>query len=126
MLPLAGRPGFFDERGEEYYRRTRQAKFGKSFEQIAEEGVRTWGNVREKWSAFGKLLDLNGSGPFVMGEQISYADLMLGAAFCWIRICEGGDMKIWKEMSEWQSGRWGKLWERIEPVVRNSSEVSQQ
>ncbi|KAG8679884.1 hypothetical protein FRC08_016674 [Ceratobasidium sp. 394] len=123
MLPLVGRHGFLDDRGEEYYRRTRQARFGKSLEQLAEDGVRAWGNVREKWDEFGKRLDLNKSGPFVMGEQISYADLMLGAAFCWIRVAEGGDMKLWRDMSGWQNGRWGKLWSEIEKFVQDSSEV---
>ncbi|KAG9122144.1 hypothetical protein FRC07_001605 [Ceratobasidium sp. 392] len=124
MLPLVGRQGFLDDRGEEYYRRTRQARVGKPLEQLAEDGVRTWGNVRETWDAFGKHLDANGTGPFVMGEQIAYADLMLGAAFCWIRTAEGGEMKIWKDFSGWQDGRWGKLWEGIQEVVQNPSEVS--
>lgn len=121
MLPLVGRPGFLDDRGEEYYRRTRQARFGKPFEQLAEEGRQKWGDVREKWEEFGKLLDLNKGpgeqGPFVMGNQISYADLVLVAAFCWIKRAEGGDMKLWQDMSQWQGGRWGNLWNEVEKII---------
>lgn len=128
MLPLVARHGFLDERGEEHYHRTRQAKFGKSFSEMAEEGAQNWGQVLEKWDALGSLLDLNTSaeekGPFMMGKQISYADLMLGAAFYWIRKAEGGDMRLWKDIAERQDGRWAKLWNEIEKYAKDSSEVS--
>ncbi|QRV89953.1 glutathione S-transferase [Ceratobasidium sp. AG-Ba] len=125
LLPLVGRPGFLDSRGEEYFRRTRGERFGKPLDQVAkEDGPRSWEEAREKWNAFGKHLAQNKSGPFVMGDQISYADLMLGALFYWVRVIEPGDeMKLWKDMSSWQDGRWGKLWAEVEQYTQKSSEV---
>ncbi|KAG8683631.1 hypothetical protein FRC11_013273 [Ceratobasidium sp. 423] len=86
MLPLVGRSGFLDDRGEEYYRRTRQARYGKSLDQLAEEGLQTWGQVQESWDAFGRLISVDEgpkkASPFIMGSQISYADLLLVAVFC--------------------------------------------
>jgi glutathione S-transferase len=121
MLPLVGRPGFLDDRGEEYYRRTRQERYGKTFEQLAEEGRQKWHEVHEKWDTLGELLDLNKgpgeAGPFVMGSQISYADLVIVAAFCWIRRAESEEVKLWQEISQWQSGRWETLWNEVEKVI---------
>ncbi|KAF8604620.1 hypothetical protein BDV93DRAFT_440373 [Ceratobasidium sp. AG-I] len=128
MLPLVARHGFLDDRGEEYYHRTRQAKLGKSFAEMAEDGAQNWAQVLEKWDALGSQLDLNTApderGPFVMGKHISYADLMLGAAFYWIRKAEGGDMKLWRDISGRQDGRWKKLWNEVEKYTQESSEVS--
>ncbi|CAE6468993.1 unnamed protein product [Rhizoctonia solani] len=117
MLPLVGQPGFLDDRGEEYYRRTRQAKFGKSLEQLAEEGLQTWGKVQESWETFGRLLESDTTGPFVMGTRISYADLVLVAAFCWIKRADGQDGRTWQEIRQWQGGRWGVLWDGVEKTV---------
>ncbi|EUC55845.1 glutathione transferase, putative [Rhizoctonia solani AG-3 Rhs1AP] len=121
MLPLVGRSGFLDDRGEEYYRRTRQARFGKSLEQLADEGRQSWGQVRETWDAFGRLIDINEEPneavPFVMESQISYADLLLVAVFCWVKRAENSDKGLWEEMSQWQGGRWKNLWEAVEKAV---------
>ncbi|QRV75260.1 glutathione S-transferase [Ceratobasidium sp. AG-Ba] len=125
LLPMVGRPGFLDDRGHEYFQRTRHKRFGKSLARLAEEdGPRTWAEGPKVWGAFKEHLDKNGGGPFVMGEQISYADLMLGALFYWVRITEPGDeKKLWKDISTWQDGRWARLWAEVEPYTQNSSEV---
>ncbi|CAE6431507.1 unnamed protein product [Rhizoctonia solani] len=120
MLPLVGRPGFLDHRGEEYFRRTRQARFGKSLEQLAVEGRQSWGQVKESWGTFGCLIDSNRlteHSPFVMGNQISYADLLLVAIFCWVKRAEIDDKSLWGEISQWQGGRWRELWDGVEGVT---------
>jgi glutathione S-transferase len=117
MLPLVGQPGFLDDRGEEYYRRTRQARFGKSLEQLAEDGRQTWGRVQESWESFGSILEPSATGPFVMDDQISYADLVLVAVFCWVKRADGQDGKLWQEIKQWQGGRWEALWDGVEKAV---------
>lgn len=123
MIPLVARSGFLDDKAEVFYRRKWETKFGKPLEQVAEEGHQGWarGEAQAKWNALGELLDLNKrtneAGPFVMGSQISYADLMLVAAFCWTRRAETDDRKAWQEISQWQGGRWGTLWSEVEQVI---------
>ncbi|KAH7333809.1 hypothetical protein B0J17DRAFT_674186 [Rhizoctonia solani] len=120
MLPLVGRPGFLDDRGEEYYRRSREARLGKSLEQLAEESRQSWGQVKESWDKLGCLIDSKRSNevsPFVMENQISYADLLLVAVFCWVKSAETEDKRLWGEISQWQEGRWRTLWDDVEEAI---------
>jgi glutathione S-transferase len=63
-------------------------------------------------------LDLNNgtneNGPFVMGDQISFADFTVAGMIFWLRRAEGGDMPQWKGMSEWQGRRWARIWAEAE------------
>jgi glutathione S-transferase len=126
ILPLIAKPGFLDDRGHEYFVRTRQARLKKN-EDPAETGSKKWGEIHDKWDDFGKKLDYNTGpgeeGPFVMGNQISFTDFAVGGMFHWLRRGEGGDMPRWKIMTEWQGGRWARLWAEIEKLEKASNEV---
>ncbi|KAL5635163.1 hypothetical protein ACGC1H_003005 [Rhizoctonia solani] len=119
---LTARPGFLDERGREYFLKTREEYF-KRIPADTSIGSKFWGDVHEKWSWFGEILDLNEQGPFVTGKQISFTDFAIGGVISWARRVEGGDMRIWKAISEWQGGRWARLWDEIEKLEKDSTEV---
>ncbi|KAF8600275.1 hypothetical protein BDV93DRAFT_268153 [Ceratobasidium sp. AG-I] len=127
MIPLIARHGFLDDRGEEFYL-ARQARLGNSLARMAEGGAQNWGQVLEKWDTLGLLLSLNIApdeiGPFVMGKQVSYSDLVLGGVLHWIQKTEDEDMKIWRDISELQDGWYGNLWDEVEKYTQDSSEVS--
>ncbi|KAH7342043.1 hypothetical protein B0J17DRAFT_649230 [Rhizoctonia solani] len=113
ILPLTGRPGFLDERGREHFLKARQEIF-KRFPTDTAIGSKYWGDIHEKWNWFGDMLDLNEEGPFVTGKQISFTNFAIG----------GGEMQIWKAISEWQGGRWARHWAEIEKLEKDSSEIA--
>ncbi|EUC65041.1 glutathione S-transferase, putative [Rhizoctonia solani AG-3 Rhs1AP] len=121
MVPLTARDGFLDERGREYLLKTRK-EFLKAPADTS-IGSKFWGDAHEKWSWFGEILDLNEEGPFVTGKQISFTDFAIGGIISFIRRVEGGDMQMWKAISEWQGGRWARLWTEIEKLEKDSTEV---
>ncbi|KAH7342056.1 hypothetical protein B0J17DRAFT_286108 [Rhizoctonia solani] len=123
MVPITARPGFPDERGREYFLRTREG-YLKTFPTDTSVGSKFWGNVHEKWNWFGETLDLNEEGLFVMGKQISFTDFAIGGIISFERRVEGEEMQIWRAMSEWQGGRWTRYWAEIEKLEKGSSEVS--
>ncbi|KAF8695705.1 Glutathione S-transferase, N-terminal domain, partial [Rhizoctonia solani] len=124
ILPFAAiRPGFLDEKGHEYYTRTRKAMFGKDLSEVMESSKENWMKAKAKWEALGNSLNLRDEGPFVMGKQMTFVDFALGCMLQAIRVYEGGEMTLWKDMSSWQDGLWGSFWVEIERVEANSSEV---
>ncbi|CAE6469430.1 unnamed protein product [Rhizoctonia solani] len=128
ILPyVAMRPGFLDEKGHEYYTRTRKAMFGKDLSEVMESSEENWKKAKSKWETLGNSLDLEGEdGPFVMGKQMTFVDFALGCMLQAVRKYEGGEMMLWKDMSSWQDGLWGAFWTEIARVEENSSEVVSQ
>ncbi|KAF8686420.1 Glutathione S-transferase, N-terminal domain [Rhizoctonia solani] len=126
LLPIAAtRTNFMDDKGYEYFNRTRKAIFGRELSELLPEVDTHWVKAREGWEALGDQLELGGKeGPFVMGSQISFIDFVLGGLLHGIQKCEGGEMKYWKDMSTWQNGRWATFWKEISRLEADSSEVS--
>ncbi|QRV74896.1 hypothetical protein RhiJN_17605 [Ceratobasidium sp. AG-Ba] len=127
-IGLVAKPGFLDERGREYFVRTRE-RWMKRLENPAETSSAKWGEIHDKWGDFGKQLDYNkgaDEGPFVMGKRISFTDFAIGGAIHWLRRAEGGDMPRWTNMAEWQGGRWARHWSEIETLENTSTEVGPQ
>lgn len=125
-LQLTARAGFLDERSHEYFNRTRADRL-KSFAVMTQSESKLWGEIHDKWDEFGKQLDLNNGpneqGPFVMGKQMSFTDFAIGGMIHWLRRVDGEDAPRWKNMAEWQGGRWARLWAEIEKLEKNSPEV---
>lgn len=126
VVPLVAAPGFLDERGTEYFKRTREEWFG-NLSDLAKAVPEKWEDARKKWDDFGTKLDLNKEtdeeGPFVMGDRISFIDFAIGGGIVWLQRAEGGDLTKWNEMAEWQGGRWARLWAEIEKLEKDSTEV---
>ncbi|CAE6461107.1 unnamed protein product [Rhizoctonia solani] len=126
LFPLTARTGFLDERGREYYLKTREEVL-KRIPADTSVGSKFWGDAHEKWKWFGEMLDLNEEGPFVTGKQISFTDFAVGGVFSFLRRIESvfdGDMPKWKAIAEWQGGRWARLWVEIEKLEKDSTEVA--
>ncbi|KAH7338343.1 hypothetical protein B0J17DRAFT_420783 [Rhizoctonia solani] len=127
VLPCAvARPEFLDERGREYYIRTRKVIYGRDIREFLLEAGDNWTKAKEKWETLGDQLDLGGrDGPFVMGDQISFADFAIGGVIHWVRKCEGREMTRWNDMSAWQGGRWSAFWREIEKLEANLEVTAQ-
>ncbi|ESK89757.1 hypothetical protein Moror_16840 [Moniliophthora roreri MCA 2997] len=57
---------------------------------------------------------LKKDGVFVMGDKPVFVDFSLAAWFFILRIAFGKDSREWKEIADWDDGRWSKLLEGVE------------
>ncbi|KAG9085374.1 hypothetical protein FS749_004466 [Ceratobasidium sp. UAMH 11750] len=124
VLPLASlRTDLLDERGMEYFRRTRSAIFGTDLPNLLDKAPENWSAAEERWDRINEVLDFNQGGPFTMGHQISFVDFVFGGLIHMVQKLEGGEMACWKRMAEWHGGRWARLWKEIEKLEADSSKV---
>lgn len=99
-------------RSQEYYRRTREARYGTTVEDIAPEGSErreaVWTGVRKGFMEYDKWITMNG-GMFVMGDKISFADVVVVSYLTWFKRLLGADSYLWKELMVAEKGRWAKM-----------------
>ena len=93
-------------RSEVYYRRVYRKKL---------EGGIPIGDARtEAWGKFEKGLDTihsylistDDKGPYMLGDTISWSDLLLFSYIYWLKAIFGADSKEWKDIASWNGGRW--------------------
>lgn len=82
---------------EEYFRRTRKARFdGVELADLARSekaGEPAWKEAEEGLKELVKILGENANGPFVLGREASYADLILAGFWAFLnRLDKGGDL----------------------------------
>jgi len=105
-----------NEASQGYFRETREKKFAKKLEEITPEGSEQeealWKQLDGALKNVGELIDLTG-GPYIMGDTVSYADLLLAAQFIWVKRCwsgaSGGDGETsqkWERFCGLDGGRW--------------------
>lgn len=99
-----------DKRGQEYFRRTREAQFGTTLENVLPLGS----EKREKqWLEVAGVLDrvsswMEGSeGDWLGGHSPVYADFVLASLLLWV--IKGGVPDGWSRIKGWNDGRWAKL-----------------
>ncbi|KAF8141568.1 hypothetical protein EV363DRAFT_25065 [Boletus edulis] len=112
MMQFAVTYSILNPRSQEYFRRTREASFGKKIEEFSPVGP-----VRDADLAKGKaaFTTVDGwlaksEGKFVLGDTISYADCVLAGWFIWIKTTNPN----WKDMATWHNGRWATHLENVE------------
>jgi glutathione S-transferase len=91
---------------EAYYRRTREALYGKRLEELSPIGPQReehWKRVQE---AFGVVASLLEGKKFLLGDTISFADLRIASSVLWIKRSIGAQSQEWKDIEEWNGGRW--------------------
>ena len=95
---------------EEYFRRKREISFGRKMEDIVPTG-----NARtEEWGKFEKglasvhsyLVLTDKKGPYILGDTISWGDLVLFSFLYWFKITWGENSREWKDIASWNGGRW--------------------
>jgi len=95
---------------KEYFRRTREISFGKKLEDL----VPTGNDRTEAWGSFKKgmdtihsyLISTDNKGPYMMGDKISWSDLVLFSFLYWWKVIWGEDSQEWKDIASWNGGRW--------------------
>ncbi|KAF8625608.1 hypothetical protein AX17_006794 [Amanita inopinata Kibby_2008] len=99
----------------EYFRRTREAMFGKEIEDMELKGAEAeaaWKQLKDGYDAMDKMWQLS-KGPHMMGETLSYMDLVIASWSFWLRAIFGKDSEKWKDITSWNGGRWGMLFESL-------------
>lgn len=106
-------PKLGTKHSEEYFRRTREDKFGKTLEDIlpvGNERIELWAKFREGMNQVDKCMaKTDAKGPFVMGDTISWADFLLSGGLIWFKLVWGEESEEWKEVASWNGGRWDNL-----------------
>ncbi|QRW22902.1 glutathione S-transferase [Rhizoctonia solani] len=117
-------PRLLDDRSTEYLNRTRGDRTKPLPDDVA---AQKWEQVREKFAAFSKSLQLNDGtkdeGPFIMGNIVSFLDFAVGGMVHWIKSLEGEDSARLNDVLEWEGGRWARHWEAMKAIENKSSRV---
>ncbi|KAG9313020.1 hypothetical protein JVU11DRAFT_6459 [Chiua virens] len=112
-LQLAASCVVLNPPSEVYFRRTREASFGKKIEEFSPEGPTRQADVakgREAFNAVDGWL-AKSEGKFVLGNTVSYADGVLAGWLTWIKIIN----TIWKDdFATWHNGRWATYLDAVE------------
>ncbi|TFY64401.1 hypothetical protein EVG20_g5956 [Dentipellis fragilis] len=106
-------------RSSEYFRRTREAFFGVKIEEVAPPGPardETWKEMLDGLSLVTKW-EAEGKGIFMMGETVSFADIVMLALLHWVKIMEGVESKEWKDVMGTDDGRWAKFYQALEKWI---------
>jgi glutathione S-transferase len=97
---LATIPSILPERSSVYFTETRKATFGASLEDVAKMkgGPEAWKTAAQPGGAAEQVRDMltkhrKDEGPFVLGSQLSYADLIAASVWECIEICGPEDYK---------------------------------
>ena len=120
FVPIIMRAAFSQLRAgsQPFFRETREKELGR-LEDLAPDGsekreecwVKTekaLGNVAKWWEADGK------EKTFVMGDVVSYADIIVASWFLWFREGLGEESAEWKRMMGWHNGRWARILAALE------------
>ncbi|KAF9474207.1 hypothetical protein BDN70DRAFT_885085 [Pholiota conissans] len=97
--------------GADYFRRTREEKFGRTLEDLVPKGKQ--GEV--EWAKFKAGLGrvdtwyAKSGGPFILGMSPSWADFIVASYAMWWRRIWGEESQEWKDVGSWHDGRWSKL-----------------
>ncbi|KAF8717416.1 Glutathione S-transferase, N-terminal domain, partial [Rhizoctonia solani] len=117
-------PRILDSRSIEYIRRTRGTSL-ISESAPKEIEPKLLKEAQQKFEALlGSLALNNESGPFVMGNQVSFIDFCIGGLFEFVQRSDTEDSTIFKELLSWSDGKLAVYWERIKQIERASSEIN--
>ncbi|KAG9075574.1 hypothetical protein FRC06_010012 [Ceratobasidium sp. 370] len=109
---------FLDKASEEYLYRSRggKDKFAPLWDANTAQRL---AELRERLDAFAQVLETNG-GPWVMGDNVTFADFVVGCALYFWHEVDGDEGRLWKEMAGWQNGKWAAIREKVETIEKKS------
>jgi glutathione S-transferase len=98
----------------EYFIRTRSADFGKPLAEVAPTGTakeKHFSDWQKQLSKAARLYGLS-DGPFLLGETVSYADLIAGSFALWMKMT--ATPEDWAVLGKWHDGLLSKVAEGVE------------
>ncbi|GLB34463.1 putative glutathione S-transferase, N-terminal domain [Lyophyllum shimeji] len=109
---------------EVYFRRTREAMFGKKLEDVVPSGPAAneeWAKVKAAFDIVdGWLQKGEADGPYLTGKEPAFADFVVASFIWWFKKIWGAESSQWKDIMSWNNGRWEALikgFEKYETIV---------
>ncbi|KAI0031383.1 hypothetical protein K488DRAFT_52171 [Vararia minispora EC-137] len=110
-MEKAGRPMYqlilssvhaqLSQASQTYFRETREAKFG-----TLEAPPDTWEKLEHGLSSIDAYM---AQSRFVMGEQMTYADMVMAGWLICVRRVLGMESDGWRRIEQWHNGRWKRF-----------------
>ncbi|KAF9484208.1 hypothetical protein BDN70DRAFT_872912 [Pholiota conissans] len=94
-----------------YFRTTREAIFGKNMDDVVPKGdlvTTEWAKVKEGMGKVDVLYSKT-NGPYLMGDALSWGDVVVAAHLAFMRAIWGEDSQEWRDISSWHDGRWKRV-----------------
>ncbi|EJD07677.1 uncharacterized protein FOMMEDRAFT_150219 [Fomitiporia mediterranea MF3/22] len=107
ILPIGmpGVLGILNPPSETYWRRKAEWPVPPSSERDA-----ILKQLKEDLDILAGFYDRNGEGKqFFFADKFSFADAIVVGFLAWIKVVLGAENNVWKAISTWSDGRWGKL-----------------
>ncbi|KAF8625943.1 hypothetical protein AX17_006669 [Amanita inopinata Kibby_2008] len=104
---------------QEFFRRTREEWYKKKIEDMepkgAAEAEAAWNVLKQGYNKLDRAWQLSEglAGPYVMGNTLSFTDITVVSWTLWLRNIFGKDSQRWKDITDWNDGRWGRLVESL-------------
>lgn len=116
MWVLPQIPVILDDRGAEYFTRTREERFGKTLAEVSSGGDAEWlpqlrGNLTPVFHA------LRSSGAYILGKDFGYCDVLILSVCQWIRRAD--ESKLQTLLSLDADGHFRQWFERCEPYSKH-------
>ncbi|KAH8823343.1 hypothetical protein DL96DRAFT_1617293 [Flagelloscypha sp. PMI_526] len=99
---------------QEYFVTVKAKEMSKPFAEL--EAGASLESVKAALNWVEELIQLNG-GEFLVGDGFSYAEVVVGSKIYW-SIVHGKDSQLWREIMALNGGRWKRLVDYIEKLVR--------
>ncbi|KDQ17829.1 hypothetical protein BOTBODRAFT_185266 [Botryobasidium botryosum FD-172 SS1] len=126
IVPLV--PSILDEKGAEYYNRTRAELLGKPLSEVRPKGA----DLDKAWESFKAELDVvvaalqnndvergGPGGSYLMGNKFSFVDCVMVGLFIWMnKVKPEADGNAWERIKGWHNGRWERLWKKSEEFMQ--------
>lgn len=119
-------PAILDDRGAEYFRRTRKEWFGKPLEELCEDPEGDWKRVGQEIAILSDMLSghwsapqgvaVERAGPFFLGDVPSYADFVLVSFFQWCKYAD--ERYLERVLAFGKEDCFTKLWNACEKWVQ--------
>ena len=109
----------FDQENGKWYCAIIESRMGMRVEDIVPPPG-TWEKIQKWFEKMDAWYEEAGKGLFVMGEEISLADVCVASYLMWMKRIFGEESEEWKEMMGWNTGRWARLvdqFKKFEMVV---------
>jgi len=119
-----------NKESQPYFRDTREARFGIKLEEFAPKGdgeeetkirEKRWKEVQDGLDKVASWLDANveqGKGLYLVGDRVSYPDIMIAGILIWVNRVAGGDFEDWKRIIGLNDGRWEKFFKNFEQYTK--------
>lgn len=120
ILPIT--VAHLDEASARKYKQRFEAKSGTPFESLLGDSKQRElkAEARESFREADRQLEeisqkYGGEGPWLLGKEVKLPDIAVASSLAYVAAMLGEESEMWKEIMEWDGGRWAKRWDAFRP-----------